>query len=157
MDYLISFITEQSRGDMSEKYTFARFYAPDKENIPAIFDELCSAALNYAKMRGGIPDRVAVFRYDDMREEDGETLLYNIYSLYRDAFVYAKLIRVSDEQENELDPLPQSGGQFGPVFHGDWNVIYRDIHYREDFTAVYENFLKGIDPPVRPDAKLPHA
>lgn len=154
MTYFVSLIEEKSRSDFSKSYPFIRFYPSEERILPAILDELYEAALDYARERGEIPSQVAVFR-DCYPEEDGQQILYNIYSMYGDDFVYAKLLKVTDPSEDvPLDPLPESTGRFGPVFHGDWNVIYRDIHYRDDFLSVYERFLEGGDPPILPDAPI---
>lgn len=154
MTYFVSLIEEKSRSDFSKTYPFIRFYPNDGRNLPAILDELYGTALNYARERGEIPSQVSVFR-DCYPEEDGQQILYNIYYMYSADFVYAKLLKVTEPAGDlDLDPLPKNAGRFGPVFHGDWNVIYRDIHYRDDFLTVYEQFLRGIDPPILPDAPL---
>mgnify|MGYP000012305357 FL=1 len=155
MDYLISFVAEQTQDLMGEEYPFVRFYAADDKNLPAILDEPYTVALDYAKARGEIPVRVNIRQYVP-EFENGEALLYSIYSLYREGYVCVKLLQISTEEEIELDELPCGSGKFDPVFHGDWNVIYQNIHYREDFLSVYERFLMGTDPPIRADADLSH-
>ncbi len=155
MDYFISLVAEQTRDLMGEEYPFIRFYAADNQNLPAILDELYAVALNYARARGEIPVRVNIRQYVP-EFENGMALLYSIYSLYREGYVCVKLLQISTEEEIELDELPSGSGELGPVFHGDWNVIYQNAHYREDFLAVYERFLMGTDPPIRADADLSH-
>lgn len=135
-------------------YPFIRFYPGDERNLPALLDELYGVALDYARERGDIPNQVSVFR-DCFLEADEQQILYNIYSMYGAHFVSVELLKVTEPTGDVvLDPLPENAGRFGPVFHGDWNVIYRDIHYRDDFLAVYEQFLRGVDPPILPDAPL---
>lgn len=152
MTYFVSLIEEKSRSDFSKSYPFIRLYPSDERSLPAILDELYGVALEYARERGEIPSQVAVFR-DCYPEEDDQQILYNIYSIYGAHFVYAKLLKTTDSAGDvSLDPLPENTGRFRPVFHGDWNVIYRDIHYQDDFLSVYEQFLRGNDPPVLPDA-----
>lgn len=154
MTYFISLIEEKSRSDFSKSYPRIQFYPSDERNLPAILDELYGAALDYARERGEIPSQVSVFR-DCYPEADGQQILYNIYSMYGAHFVSVELIKVTEPTEDvALDPLPDNTGRFGPVFHGDWNVIYRDIHYRDDFLTVYEQFLRGVDPPILPDAPM---
>lgn len=152
MTYFLSLIEEKSRRDFSNSYPFIRVYPSDECDLPTILDELYGAALDYARARGEIPSQVAVFR-DCYPEEDGQQILYNIYSMYGDHFVSAELLKVTEPTEDvALDPLPESTGRFGPVFHGDWNVIYHGIHYRDDFLTMYEQFLRGVDPSILPDA-----
>lgn len=151
MDYLVSLIEEQAKDHTDEKYAFIRFYAADDQNLPAILDELYTVALDYAKTRGEIPVRVNIRQYVP-EFENGMALLYSIYSLYREGNVCVKLLWISTEEEIRLDELPCGSGKFGPVFYGDWNVIYENVHYHEDFLAVYERSLMGTDPPIRADA-----
>lgn len=150
MTYFASVIEEKDRGDFSRTYPFIRFYPSDEDRIPAVLYELYSTALDYARKRGEIPQQVAVFR-DCVGEENGEQVFLRIYMMYHTHFVYAKLMKITGA-DVELDPLPEDRGGFGPVFHRDWNIIYRNVHYREDFLSVFEQFLRGIDPPVLPNA-----
>lgn len=151
MTYLVSRIVAKDRIDFSPTYPFLHIYPYDEAHIPAILDELYGMALDYAKTRTDCPNSVAVYR-DCYKEEDGKLLLYNIYSTYKDSFVHGELIRVTTDKVMETREVPHNSGVYGPVFDGDWNVIYYGVHYRDDFLSVYEQFLKGIDPPIRPDA-----
>lgn len=124
MDYFIPLIAEQTRDLMGEEYPFARLYAADDQNLPAILDELYAVALDYARARGEIPVRVNIRQYVP-EFENGEALLYSLYSLDREGYVCVKLLQISTKEEIKLDELPCGSGKFGPVFHGDWNLFIR--------------------------------
>lgn len=153
MDYIISYLSADDRLDGTETHLSHRVYPYAKKHIGTIKDELLQETLEYARKQRSAPSRVSVSKEFPI-DEEGECLL-QVRMLYPDVFLNARVMKVASEDVLQTAPFPRPAEHFRLRFYFDWNVIYRDVHYTESsFINVYENFLKGIDPDMIPNADV---
>jgi len=154
MKVYISLIEEKDPAGPETAYPFIRYYHRKPAAISAIMDELCDAILDYAKNQTWIP-RDAAISHDCYGEQAGERILYHVRLRYPHITVSARLIEAkTDGNGIVFSHLPKESGKYNPAVCNDWNIIYRDIHYRENFASALEMMLKGSDPPILPDSTL---